>query len=423
MGFTILFVGILYFTAHFFQILFDRTRIPDVLFLILLGLAIGPWAGWVSVEDFGKAGPVLTTMALVVLLFEGGTDLTPRDLGRGMHLSAPLTLTTFLMTGTAFTLAAHWWLDWPWMAAALQGTILGGTSAAVVLPLLRGLHSQEPIRSSLVLESALTDVLSIVLTLGLLGAATSGHLDPGHLVGRMISSLVIASVIGILAGIGWLVFLGTFPKFPNTRFSALAIAFMLYGFNEWLGYSGGIAALAFGAALASWGKPGRQVKLPGFLRRINGRALASPDEEQRVFWREMVFLLKTFFFLFLGLSLPVKTPQLLLPAALTTLAIYAIRPILVWAFFRGKASVHEMATASILIPKGLAAAVLAGMVMLSGFPLGEPIRQFTYWAILVSIVLTTILTPLTRSKIFVEKETEKTGLRAAKKSTHRKRRT
>jgi cell volume regulation protein A len=41
----VLVIGLLVFLAHFFTALFRRTRIPDVLLLLLLGVVLGPLTG------------------------------------------------------------------------------------------------------------------------------------------------------------------------------------------------------------------------------------------------------------------------------------------------------------------------------------------------------------------------------------------
>ena len=41
-GLIIAIIGLLIFAAHLFSSIFSKRRIPDVLFLIIIGLAIGP---------------------------------------------------------------------------------------------------------------------------------------------------------------------------------------------------------------------------------------------------------------------------------------------------------------------------------------------------------------------------------------------
>src|SRR3972149_2997755 len=64
---VILFVGLLVFLAHFLTALFEKTRVPDVLPLVALGVLIGPVAKLVTPEAFGQVGPVFTTVALSTL--------------------------------------------------------------------------------------------------------------------------------------------------------------------------------------------------------------------------------------------------------------------------------------------------------------------------------------------------------------------
>ncbi len=72
---VIVFVGALIFLAHLFAGIFSRTKIPDVLLLFMIGLFLGPVLGIVTPADFGVVGPVFTTITLVFILFESGTEL------------------------------------------------------------------------------------------------------------------------------------------------------------------------------------------------------------------------------------------------------------------------------------------------------------------------------------------------------------
>jgi potassium/hydrogen antiporter len=72
---TVVGVGLLVFLAHVFAEVFSRKRVPDVLLLIIIGLAIGPLLGIVTPDHLGLVGPVFTTITLVTILFEGGTEL------------------------------------------------------------------------------------------------------------------------------------------------------------------------------------------------------------------------------------------------------------------------------------------------------------------------------------------------------------
>ena len=48
----VFFVGLIIFAAHFFTALFEKTRIPDVLPLIFIGILIGPMFEIIPLDSF-----------------------------------------------------------------------------------------------------------------------------------------------------------------------------------------------------------------------------------------------------------------------------------------------------------------------------------------------------------------------------------
>ena len=80
MGATLIFLGILVFSAHLFAMIFSKKKIPDVLLLLGIGVLIGPVLKLVSPSDFGAVGGVFTSITLIVILFEGGTGISINDL-------------------------------------------------------------------------------------------------------------------------------------------------------------------------------------------------------------------------------------------------------------------------------------------------------------------------------------------------------
>ena len=215
MSITILAIGLLVFFAHFLSLQFRKTNIPDVLVLMLLGILIGPVLGIVTPQDFGKVGSVVATIALVVILFESGTSLNLGVLGKSLATTGVLSLWCFFLTAIIVALFGFYILDLSLLPAALLGVTLGGTSSAVVIPMVEALRLSEKPATVLVLESALTDVLCIVGVFALLQVYTQGGVEPGRLIGGVLAALIFAAVIGVLGGIGWLLVLGQVRGFPN----------------------------------------------------------------------------------------------------------------------------------------------------------------------------------------------------------------
>ncbi|MDD2684977.1 MAG: cation:proton antiporter [Gallionella sp.] len=386
MSTTILVIGLMVFFAHFLSLQFRKTNIPDVLVLMLVGIVIGPVLGIVTPDDFGKIGSLIATIALVVILFESGTSLNITTLGKSLGTTGLLSTLCFALTALIVGAIGFTVLELELLPSILLGVILGGTSSAVVIPMVSALQLSEKPATVLVLESALTDVLCIVGVFALLQVYTQGGVEPGRLIGGVLSALIFAAVIGVVGGIGWLLVLGKVRDFPNTISSTLAYVFIVYGATEFLGFSGAIAALALGITLTNFEKFGLH-RIPSIDRNI-----VPLNEMDLGFYREAVFLLKTYFFVYLGISIHFGAAELALVAMAMVLLVYAMRIALTrWVFHAEVYSLRDAAITSMLAPKGLAAAVLAALPLQYGVVGGEVIRDTTYMVVLVSITLTAVL--------------------------------
>ena len=382
MSTTILSIGAMIFLAHFLSLVFRKTNVPDVLVLMLFGLLLGPVLGWVHQDDFGKVGPIIATIALVVILFESGTSLRLDVMSRSLGTTGKLALVCFVLTVLVVTFVGFYILDLALLPALMLGVILGGTSSAVVIPMVESLRLSEVVGTTVVLESALTDVLCIVGVFALLGIHLQGHVDAGKLIGSVMASLVFAAALGVAGGIGWLLILGRVRDFPNTISSTIAYAFIVYGITETLGFAGAIAAMALGLTLTNYEQMGLK-RFKSLAKEIE--PLTAAD---LAFYREAVFLLKTYFFIYLGISIQFKGSALVAIALGIMLVVTLMRTVLArYVFSASSFTLRDTAIASTLAPKGLAAAVLAAVPLQVGVPGAEIIRDTTYMVVLVSISL------------------------------------
>lgn len=383
---VVILLGLLVFLAHALEDFFARTKVPDVLILLGLGLLLGPVSGLVHPEDLGAAGPVFTTLTLVVILFEGGLGLDLKVLGRSLGGATGLTVWNFVATLLVVTPLARLLMGFTWLQAATLGAILAGTSSAVVIPMVGRLALGERAKAVLALESALSDVLVIVVALALMGAQAQGELKVGALLGGMVAAFTLAAVLGALAGVAWSLALNRLRGLQNSIFTTPAFVIVVYGLVELLGYSGAIAALALGVAL------GNIDALPlAFLRRTP-ETLASLTSTEREVFREVVFLLKTFFFVYVGLSIQLSSLPLALAGLALTGALFAVRvPVVHASLGGGHCTRFEACVAGAMNPKGLAAAVVASVPLQMGLERGLEVKLTAFAVVLFSILLASIL--------------------------------
>jgi NhaP-type Na+/H+ or K+/H+ antiporter len=380
---VILSVGLLVFLAHFFTALFDRTRIPDVLPLLLLGVLLGPSLKLVTPDDFGKVGGVFTTVALVIILFQSGLGLRFSDLKSSLGSSWALTASNYALALAGIGFLAKLLLPISWLEALILGSILGGTSSAVVIPLVGRIRLGAPTRTALVLESGFSDVLTIVGTIALIQIGLDPGLRLSTVGGQIVLSFLAAAVIGAVGALLWSLVLHRVRRLENGTFTTPAFVFILYGLAEISGFSGAIAALAFGMVL------GNCASLPWI-----GRWTVKPvqlNQTETAFFAEAVFLLKTFFFVYIGLSLRFDGFLWALYGLLLAGTLFVGRIGVAWLSIPHAAGVRDVSVAAVMNPKGLAAAVLAGMPLAAGLAGGESIQSVVYSVILFSIIGTSLL--------------------------------
>ena len=382
---TLVFLGLLVFSAHVFASLYNRKKIPDVLLLIVIGLILGPIFGWVSPSSLGMSGPVFVAVTLVVILFEGGTSLSFNVLQSAWKSTMNLTVSCFFLSMGLVALVG-WLFGLSPLSALTLGAILGGTSSAVVIPLMRMLDVSEESRTVLVLESAATAVLCIVFTLAFMDAMKIGHLQVGNIVGNILSSFILAGLLGFAGALVWSRIITSIRKLQNSIFTTPAFVFVIYGVTNFLGWSGAIAAMVFGITMANIDTIKNRV-----LLRIMGGQGHKLNKTEMVFFGELVFLLKTLFFVYIGISIEFSDWKTLLVGLIITFVLFFGR-ILVARFFSPKtACPFDKTVIAMMIPKGLAAAVLASMPLELGLAGGEFIKNVTYATILFSIAWVSLL--------------------------------
>lgn len=353
-----------------------------------MGLLLGPLTGFLGPDDFGKVGPVMTTLTLIAILLESGTNLSIDVLRRAAGPTLSLTMVTFLGTLGAFAVVGMVSLGLPWLSGLTLGAILAGTSAAVVIPMVKGLKVQEPAGTMLVLESALTDVLCIVVAFAFLQAHAQGVVEPGRIVGGVLGALLLSSVLGVIGAVAWLAILWNVQRYPATLATTFGFALLLYGLGELLGFSGAITVLAFGVALANH-EPLRLTRFSWVHARRS-----KITEGERAFHQELVFVLKTFFFVYLGLSIRLEQSLLLIAVAGIGL-VYLLRLVIARLTLPRAVNWRDATVTSVMIPKGLAAAVLAGLPVQAGMTGGAVMQNYSFLVVFASIIVTSLMVPAT----------------------------
>ena len=378
----ILGLALLFFVGHFLQWVFVKTKIPDLLILILGGFLIGPSGlGIVSYEDIGQVGKVLATVTLIIIIYEGGLNLNAKSLLKSSFPALVLSLMSFILitTSTVVVLTPFVGLN----TGLLIGLGIGSTSSAVVFPMIKPLNLKQDTKTLLSLESAFTDVLAIMCFLVVLESIVSKNYEASTLFFGFSMGPLLSIGFGVGSALAWAFLRKLFKQVFSMSFATEAWTLLTYGMIELANLNGLIGILAFGFTLSN-------LDLIPYPFRFFFNTNAITESEMSLL-QEISFLLKTFFFIYLGMLLQVANAGVFLVAGVLCFLIYLTRYFSVRAVMKPKRFPYSDALISVgMGPRGLACAVLSTLPMQRGFQGGEFIQNVIFYVILISIVLTSL---------------------------------
>jgi cell volume regulation protein A len=347
--------------------IFERTGFADMLWLIALGLLLGPATGLVNAASIMTLAPYLAALALVFILFDGGMLMDIHRVFSESPRAAVLALSGFVMSVVVTTLFMSLIIipDTPPIYSVLSGTIFGGSSSIAVISLASKIKVSEKCATILSLESAITDIVCIVFSLIIIEIILSGAADLTT-IGRSIASRFSTGIVlGVIFGFIWLNVLKKIAKASYAFMLTLAAVLLAYASSEVLGGSGALCSLLFGIML------GNEKEIYRMLR-MERPANLVVDAGFKRFESEIAFLLRTFFFVYIGLIFSTNSMSVILTGIVISLMLFLTRFVSVeMATFRSELK-KEKSVMAVMLTRGLAAAVLATLPLQYSDPVKYP---------------------------------------------------
>jgi cell volume regulation protein A len=225
----------------------ERIRVPaPALFLIVSAIAsdLAPRLGNLSIVVDQR----IVTVALVVILFEGGMHIGWARMRAAVGAVVWLGVAGTVVTAGAMALSAHWLFGFDWRAGLLLGTALAPTDPAVVFSVLGRREISGRTGTLLEGESGANDPVGIALMVSLLGTEGGGWSALGSGLGHFALQMGIGAAFG--AAGGWLLaqVMRRVPL-PNEALypvQTMAFAVLLYGATTALHGSGFLAVFLAG---------------------------------------------------------------------------------------------------------------------------------------------------------------------------------
>ncbi|MFG0274563.1 MAG: potassium/proton antiporter [Phycisphaerales bacterium] len=377
-------LGALMAVSAFGGRLAERAGVPTVLLFLVLGMVGGSEGLGGIAFDNAQLAFRLGTIALILILLDGGLNISWRSVRRAAAPAGLLATVGVGLTALLVTLAGRG-LGLGWEEAALIGVVVSSTDAAAVFAVLRGggIRLDDKVRSTIEVESCVNDPMAVILTTATIAAVQSGSTPHWlALLGGIAAQLVIGAVCGGAVGLLLIlvmrrVHLHVAGLYPVVLLGA---AFGSFGVATLVGGSGFLAVFVTAAMLGNGPLPYKSG-----IRRV----------QDAVAWLSQVGM-----FLMLGLLV---FPSRLFPVAGIGLALglflaVVARPLAVWLCLAAlRVPGREIALVGWVGLRGAAPIVLATFPIMADVPNADRVFHIVFFIVVVSsLVPGASIAPVTR---------------------------
>ena len=307
--------------SYFSNIIYQKTRIPDLIWLLGFGVLIGPVLGYFEKSLFIQIAPFLVVLSITLINFGSGLEMDVTSLRSVLPKATILTFATF----TALTLSLGWisyllLSDISLAEGLLLGTILSGISTVAIVSIMEGLSKVIPNLESanliLSLESTLIDPIRIIIAITIIRVLIQPLQTPIDNMKDIFAILSLATFIGLLIGFLWTIILHRLRFRAYHYMVTIAVLFLVYLIGETIVGEGGgtISAFVFGLVIANH---------QSFTKKL-GYSLRFDKNRIREFNREISFIMKSYYFVYIGLIVSFS-PQFIYAGLLLTAFLIVIR--------------------------------------------------------------------------------------------------
>ncbi len=351
-------------------------RVPSIILLLIAGLVLGPFTGFLDPDALlGEFLTPLISASIAIILFEGSLHLRFEEIRSRATFVINLVTIGALVTWASVSVLAHFVLSFPWPLAVLLGAILIVSGPTVVAPLLNHVRPKKPLGPILKWESILIDPLGAICAVLVFETITHGEsgLEPVFL---LLKTLVLGFGGGLVLSkaLIWITRHYFIPEYLEVPFFLM---FVMVGFaftSHLQPETGLLTVTVMGAYLAN-------------QNLISIKHIA-------VFKENLAIPLLANLFILLAARLEFSQLRGITPAEIIFLLalIFLVRPLAVFtSALRSGFKLREKLFLAGIAPRGIVAAAVSSLFALhlarKGFPQAERLVTVTFLVILATVFL------------------------------------
>ena len=366
--------GLVLFVGLLAEWLFQKTHIPDVLWMVVLGIIMQLTVPGAARNGIDDVAALFITFALLFIVFEGASKIPFNHLKQYFTSSVRMSLLNFVggfIVGLA--LGKLGGLSWP--VSVILGCIVPVLSGGIIGQIQNYVPTAAGTGTLLAFEAALTDVISV---LGVVTMVSFNNFTLSGFLNKILVFLILSAAMGFLLALLWAKLLKTWI---TTHSYILTIAFILlvWSTTEYVGANGSVAVMAFALTLGNMKRLMRVVK-----DKVDDKPILHGQAKH--FYSELSFMIRSFLFVWMGLIVNFGQPLFLFLGLVICVLLFFVRSYSVRALHG--ISAKDKLYASVLAPKDITPIVLASLPVQANIAGSKPLLNIAIGLKITSIIKT-----------------------------------
>ena len=370
-----------------------RILLPSMILLIILGIICGPVLRFFDYEALKEMVSVVAPLTIAFIGFESGLKMDFYEVVEQSRRAVLLSVIGYTMSIIAIGLFLRYVFNLEWVYALLLASAWGGVNTATVEAVCNYLRFKEKTRVTLIISSLVDDAIVLVVTLTVLNYILLGGIGARESAIALSSNFCVSIFVGVILGFAWMNLLYFSRRAEYTYTFTLAALLLVYSLTETFGGTGGIAAFLFGVILGNSDSLATALKL-----KLKQAELTKLSDLIEHFHSELTFIIRSFFFTFIGLIYVFTGINELLLGLSVSLLLHFSRFLAVNLGTIKSSLREDFPAIGVVVGKGVTAAAMSTLPLAYGLP-----NAAFYTSIALNVILFTnvlsILLPILLRKI------------------------
>lgn len=373
-------ISLVIILSYFFNIISQKTNIPSVLLLIVLGILTKQGMNMIELKvpesQLFNALELLGIVGLIMIVLEAALDLElTKEKWPTIWKSFSVALISLLGSTAILAYIINFFLIDSVFTSILYAVPLSVMSSAIIIPSVGGLGTEK--KEFMVYEGTFSDILGIMLFYFLTGNAETESTQ--LIVLDVISNIGITVVLSLIISYALVLI---FQKLNSSvkLFLLIAVLLMLYSVGKLFHLSSLIIILVFGLVLNNY-----KIFFRGFMKKwINKNSLKKVSNEFHLVTMESAFVVRTFFFVLFGVTITLQSLfnlKVAMISGLILLGLYVVRFIVLKVFVQ-----RDILPQLFLAPRGLIT-----ILLFFAIPTEYQVDNFDSGILLYTIIISCII--------------------------------